>query len=146
MIEVEYYHVGITVLEESFHQFINRLQGQHRYNLLHHLIIVIQAGDRLLVQIVINILIDKLAVVALLLVRILLFQLTHVVRLVALILCGSEAKLSSTASLDIGSLQGSLCLTFLREYAHLEGILGLRQQILIVAYASLQVRTVGLLG
>ena len=88
----------------------------------------------------------KLRIVALILVRILLVQITGIVGLKTAVLRRRKAELSGTTGLCQHSLHGSLCLAVLGQDSHIKGINATRQQIVAITYRSLQERAFRFLG
>ena len=93
-----------------------------------------------------HVLVDKLAVVAFVLVGILLVEQTQVVGLVAVVLCGGEAELSGAPGLGECCAESSLLLSVLGQDAYLEGVDRLGEQVLVGAGRGLQEGALGLLG
>ena len=145
-IEVQHHQIGVGLRNQLLHHHIDSLQGQYGNQLLHRLVGIVDAGDRLLVQEVLHILIHKVAVVELVLVRVLLVEIALIVGLETVVLRRSETELGSTTSLGQGSSQSGLGLSVLGNDIQSEGINGTRQQIRSVLGISLQEGTLGLLG
>ena len=125
LVHIQHHHIRVLVFKEALHQLVNSLQGEHGCQLLHHLIIVIQAWDGFIVQIVLHILVNELTIITLVLIGILLIQLADEILLIALILCSGKTKLCSTTSLYESCFQSGLGLSFLRKNTDIKGILGL---------------------
>ena len=146
LVHVHHHEVRVIGRQHLLHQGVDILQRNHGRHLLHHLVVHVDRRDGLLVQEVLGIILTELVVVTLVLIRVRLLQTTQVVLLVALILGGSEAELSGTATLYHQRLQGCFCLAFLRQGVEVESVLGLREQIAAIGGRALHERAVGLLG
>ena len=125
---------------------VDSLHGDIGHNLLHHLIVVIERRDWFIVEEVLLILVNKLRVIALVLIAVNFVELACIVLHIALVFSGSDTKLSSTQYLAIYSCKRLLDgLAFLGHCHNTYCILSLGENEVVVFHLTAHIGTSGIL-
>ena len=146
LVEVDHDHVGVAQAHKLLEGLVDGLDGNVGGKHVHHLVLGLDRGHGLLLQVVAGIEAAKALGALLVAVVVGLLQVAQVVALGALILGGCEAVLAGLEHCLEGTLQGLGGLAFLGEGIDLEGVFGLGEEILAVAGTCLDKRAVGVLG
>ena len=115
--------VGVVVGDELLHQFVDSIHGNHRGNLLHELILILDRYDRLRIDKVIHVFLAVAVRRGLLAVVVSFLQLAEILRAGTLVLSSCETEVAGTLQLAHGGSQTLDVLTFLRHHLQRQGFL-----------------------
>ena len=138
--------VGVGERDELLGEFVDGLNGNHRGNLLHELVLVFDGDDGLGIDEVLHVLLAVAVGRGLLAVVVGLLNLAEIFRAGTVVLRSGEAEVVNALQLAHGGSKAFHVLTFTGHHLQGEGILRTRHEVLLVAGTSLHERAVGLLS